>query len=187
MDRNETSADIAEKMRGEVLGDDGVFFMMDGRRVMEFADRFAAAAKRDGELLKANIARVRELEGMLGGAANTLLECAIRQKKRETVAWNAAKLREALEKALMAFYNVTGECLPECAAALSAPPRNCDVGTAAEQNERYKRFCARHYQANNVDAQCDACPCKEERWDCELEWGQMPYEAANGGAECQQK
>jgi hypothetical protein len=40
---------------------------------------------------------------------------------------NTAKLREALEKALMAFYNVTGECLPECADALSAPPRNCDL------------------------------------------------------------
>jgi len=59
----------------------------------------------------------------------------------------------------------------------SAPPRNCDVGTPEEQTERYKRFCATHYRANDIDAQCDACPCTSERWDCELEWANMPYEA----------
>lgn len=108
---------------------------------------------------------------------------------------NAVKMREALVEVARLDSTLKGRVLKGnkdainllhavCVAtsAIAAPPRNCDVGTVAEQNERYKRFCARHYQANNVDAQCDACPCGEERWDCELEWAQMPYDAAQEGA-----
>lgn len=84
--------EIAVKMRGEVLGDDGVFFTMDGRRVMEFAANIEAVGEwirrrceQERELLKANIARVRELEGLLGGAADTVLRCAIIDRKRVPV------------------------------------------------------------------------------------------------------
>ena len=37
-------------------------------------------------------------------------------------------------------------------AALSDPPRNCDVGTAEEQTRRWNRFCYRH--------ECLSCPVK---------------------------
>ena len=74
-------------------------------------------------------------------------------------------------------YESCRNMLRELKSALdSVPPRNCDVGTAEEQNARYKRFCSSHYKPNDIDAQCDGCPCVSERFDCELEWAQLPYE-----------
>ena len=51
--------------------------------------------------------------------------------------------------------------------ALSAPPRNCDVGTADEQVKSYFAFCDRHT--------CQSCPVKGTT-DCGFLWEQMPYE-----------
>ena len=51
--------------------------------------------------------------------------------------------------------------------ALSTPPRNCDVGTAAEQDKRHSKWCSP-----------DICECTCTR--CFAEWAQMPYE--EGGA-----
>ena len=48
--------------------------------------------------------------------------------------------------------------------ALSAPPRNCDVGTAKEQIERHEKWC-------NSD-RCVYRNCGE----CFAEWSKMPYE-----------
>ena len=106
---------------------------------------------------------------------------------------NAAAMREALEKianmgeeidyqlgssdeTVYAFrherslaYNIS-----ECArTALSAPPRNCDVGTAEEQAERFKTFCY-IYPLN-----CAGCPLKDSgitHNECAIFWTQMPYE-----------
>lgn len=200
--KRETWEAIAEEMRSQPLSwlsPEGIPQMNhDNDELAKYADRIDAAVKLKSELLVASTARVRELEGLLGGAACSLLGAAIEQKRgtHEAIG-NAAALRAALVKLIEftcrccqeryceepeEFEDGRGYSLPcnailEGKHALAAPPRNCDVGTVAEQNERYKRFCARHYQANNVDAQCDACPCKEERWDCELEWAQLPYEA----------
>ena len=60
--------------------------------------------------------------------------------------------------------------------ALSAPPRNCDVGTAEEQSERYEKFCYAHRSREKGCGDCPLCdiPC------CEFAWLQMPYE--EGGA-----
>ena len=57
-------------------------------------------------------------------------------------------------------------------AALSAPPRNCDVGTAEEQMKR---------QHDTMCNTTKACP--DSDWSCRkcfAEWAQMPYE--EGGA-----
>ena len=105
---------------------------------------------------------------------------------------NAAKMREALERCASmgeqienqlgssedTVYAFRGErCLAhnisECArAALSAPPRNCDIGTAAEQHERFYNFC------DKVE-ECKECPL----WrgggltsKCSVYWAQLPYE-----------
>ena len=105
---------------------------------------------------------------------------------------NAAKIREALERCASmgeqidnqlgssedTVYAFRGErCLAhnisECArAALSAPPRNCDVGTADEQHARFDRFCDKYEN-------CTECPV----WRgggltsrCSMYWAQMPYE-----------
>lgn len=59
------------------------------------------------------------------------------------------------------------------------PLRQCDVGTAEEQYERYRHRC------NAQD--CCYCPVRK-RWDfsrtgsesCQLVWAQMPYEEEGG-------
>ena len=63
-----------------------------------------------------------------------------------------------------------------CEKALAAPVRQCDVGTAKEQSERYSKHC-------DPFRSCDQCPVyvKSQGFDhCEFAWGQMPYE--EGGA-----
>lgn len=102
---------------------------------------------------------------------------------------NAMKMREALRGLLEivcidcnSSYKVDGKCVKcprvvAAEAAISAPPRNCDIGTAEEQHERFYNFC------DKVE-ECKECPL----WrgggltsKCCAHWGQMPYE--EGGAE----
>lgn len=52
--------------------------------------------------------------------------------------------------------------------------RNCDVGTAEEQAERFKKFCY-IYPLN-----CSGCPFKNianTHNECAIFWLQMPYES----------
>lgn len=54
---------------------------------------------------------------------------------------------------------------------LADPLRNCDVGTACEQVERFQLFCDTR--------PCDMCTLKNkvnETLDCAIHWAQMPYE-----------
>lgn len=115
---------------------------------------------------------------------------------------NAAKMREALEAVVKVGYphNFQNEAqhireycyeittaIKKCFAALSAPPRNCDVGTAEEQNSRWHANCGRGIP------NCKHCKVYEHaiksgfvdeknmiRFDCRFIWSQMPYE--EGGA-----
>ena len=87
---------------------------------------------------------------------------------------NAAKMREALEN--IAEYAKAAECHTEDAhllgylnqierwaeAALAAPPRNCDVGTAEDQSKRHREWCRQ--------ARC-VFGCIQ----CIAEWLQLPY------------
>ena len=71
------------------------------------------------------------------------------------------------------------EYIPREKSKCSSPPRNCDVGTAEEQAQRYDKFCE--------GTDCVKCPvhslwhhyfeiCKNGRVSCGLIWAQMPYE-----------
>ena len=72
------------------------------------------------------------------------------------------------------------DALKKIDAALAAPARNCDVGTAEEQYKRFMNMC------NSKDVrQCAECSmrgftpgCSRDR--CFANWAQMPYE--EGGA-----
>ena len=88
---------------------------------------------------------------------------------------NVAAMREALLRC-----NAIAQ-LPECRnlqaikdmrgiirAALSAPPRNCDVGTAEEQTQRHIDHCRVHV--------CKECKYRWLRGSCSLAWAQAPYE-----------
>ena len=92
------------------------------------------------------------------------------------------KMREALTKIL----NLTNSLDEDCAvdpveirdlakAALAEPVRNCDVGTAEEQEDRFRRYC------NSRGTFCGDCPLyNNRRGECRFAWAQMPYE--EGGA-----
>ncbi|MBQ1429885.1 MAG: hypothetical protein IIZ06_09500 [Kiritimatiellae bacterium] len=119
------------------------------------------------------------------------LEAAHRRERGD-----AAKLREALEALLNLAYEVedmnsdsgprtsmpTKFVIDTAKSALSAPPRNCDVGTAQEQDERFHRFCVKHHTGS-----CAGCHNPVGDYtvangvrECALVWAQMPYE--EGGA-----
>ena len=98
---------------------------------------------------------------------------------------NAVAMREALEaiKDTLDKWRLNGveywqyyELFDIANTVLSAPPRNCDVGTAEEQSERYEKFCYAHRSREKGCGDCPLCdiPC------CEFAWLQMPYE--EGGA-----
>lgn len=106
---------------------------------------------------------------------------------------NAAKLRDALatiRKRLVApyeseagfmRYSPNSPLVDLIDAALAAPPRNCDVGTAEEQAERFYNFCTEHSSA--IHGICNYnCPCIGfgDKCHCLCKWLQMPYE--EGGA-----
>lgn len=57
--------------------------------------------------------------------------------------------------------------------ALAEPLRNCDVGTAEEQEQRFIALC------NKQHDDCFMCPVQNDmksQCDCKFVWSQMPYE-----------
>ena len=114
-------------------------------------------------------------------------EVAVSKMETTTPPGNAAAMREALEAAipimracLFDYYNTTdvNKVVGEMKAALSAPPRNCDVGTAEEQAERFYAFCGYHRFQSGIKGMCPSlCPCIRCRdmCNCIATWEQMPY------------
>lgn len=122
-------------------------------------------------------------------------EMAERDVRRELSApGNAAAMREALtEIADTAIYDfddglaIAYEMRRTARGALSAPARNCDVGTAKEQAIRKDDYCLRYSPLPTDD--CDACPLRGYNrpnpehmigYSCDLAWAQLPYEAEGG-------
>ncbi len=88
-------------------------------------------------------------------------------------------MRKALSK-LIAYWDWNGyDAMREsqlkdmASAALAAPPRNCDEGTAEEQKNRFIRFCG-------GCPNCKHCPLRNANSKCVFVWAQMPY--TEGGA-----
>lgn len=93
---------------------------------------------------------------------------------------NSAALREAVEK-VIEIANKEWDASREtsamweiweiCKAALAAPARNCDVGTADDWLARFSAVCER---CSGSD--CDHRQFKDEEvCDCFARWLQMPY------------
>ena len=108
------------------------------------------------------------------------METTTPTREKSSVVGNSAKMREALMEASIALSSATHhhmteedakDCLAVIEAALSDPPRNCDVGTAEEQDERFDRWCDR----KNIK-DCWGIGCRK----CLIAWAQMPYK--EGGA-----
>ena len=159
--KQETIADIVAEMR-EFADTDSQSIGRDvlRRRIQDFVAR----------IIEATMKRERE---------------ATREKSSQV--GNAAKIREALSGLLEIVcidckspYEIDGKCVKcprvvAAEAALSAPPRNCDVGTVAEQNERFDKYC---YDHRSHEICCGKCPIFGEPC-CELAWSQMPYEGGD--------
>ena len=118
------------------------------------------------------------------------METTTPTSEKSSAVGNAAAMREALEAAipimracLFDYYNTTdvNKVVGEMKAALSAPPRNCDVGTSEEQAKRFKSFCKTHLSGTRsiCSAQCACVGCRS-MFHCLTKWEQMPYE--EGGA-----
>ena len=115
-------------------------------------------------------------------------EVTVSKMETTTLTGNSAAMREALEAAipimracLFDYYNTTdvNKVVGEMKAALSAPPRNCDVGTSEEQAERFYAFCGYHRFQSGIKGMCSSlCPCIRCRdmCSCITTWEQMPYE-----------
>lgn len=102
----------------------------------------------------------------------------------------SSKLREALEDARHLLMNIDFDedsDLDDMAApvvqkineALAEPLRNCDVGTAEEQTERFKDLCRKYRRGPGPRANCKGCPIQHEspHVGCTFAWAQMPYES----------
>ena len=150
----ETLADIAAKLRSCPC-DDGCE-MITHREAHNLADRIEAAAKREKAEIEANALAV-------GG----VVEAAASRKRatpdKYSAVGDAAAMREALEYLLKErdildfchnnlgsktwedwdkVYNVLRKIIEKAMRALAARPRNCDVGTAEEQDKRFTyQFC----------------------------------------------
>ena len=172
--QSETIADIVDEMLefaetdSQTIGRDVL-----RRCIQKFAKRIEAAAKREREAG----AEAAQICGEIGEMIGRESTC-----KDSLQVGNAAKMREALSDACYAMFNFLktqnggyeemAEALDKAKAVLSAPPRNCDVGTAAEQHERFYNFC------DKVE-ECKECPL----WrgggltsKCSVYWAQLPYE-----------
>lgn len=119
--------------------------------VDELADRFEAAFKREPV---SNWAAIR----------NALIElCTYAAACIDVGAFDRAHMNELVVKGRT---------------TLAAPPRNCDVGTAEEQAERFEKHCQSFLNREGIKA-CVGCPCcgVVMYGKCELAWAQMPYES----------
>ena len=109
-------------------------------------------------------------------------------KKEKAMEGNQMKMREAVVQALRKLQelcvascedeDIRDDCERLLRSALSAPARQCDVGTPEEQKARMLEY--------NVDGIiiCERCPHHGPNWTwCALRWAQTPYDAKEGGAE----
>ena len=80
------------------------------------------------------------------------------------------------------FYPDMAVALDAAAAALAAPPRNCDVGSVEEQTDRYLAFCSdNHVKGCFTDGNPMSCPVAAKS-DCRLAWAQLTYIPETKGA-----
>lgn len=91
---------------------------------------------------------------------------------------NSAKLREALEFAEDELWaHGLFDASKRIASALAASPRNCDIGSAVEQNKRFVEYCKnqRIKITGHADACNPKCPCRKggDLNLCALAWAQM--------------
>ena len=170
VEKQETLADIVAEMDNlgklDEKSTDRIPRSLMGLGLRTYATRFEAAAKRElvpNRNKLGNAAAMREAALPWIAFAEWLLENAGKDALGAAIRDNGPIIRQRLE---------------ELRAALSAPPRNCDVGTPEEQRARFDKFC-RSNSWDEIDGAHCMSSCPLYHGDCsrceELEWAQMPY------------
>ena len=173
--KNETIADIvAEKRRrADEIERDVSAKMKSGEMVSDqYAREVIENLRREADRIEA--AHKREVQDALdtGGYVEA---CRARKKS----VGNAAKLREVVELCdkiihdgtIVCNCDIVDEARIKIKEVLSAPPRNCDVGTAEVQAKRKMAFCDKQQGCGNCSLNKVATLTQ-----CALAWAQMPYE-----------
>ena len=156
--KHETFADISEELRS--ISRSATYCEIDQPKVFgkpiafyfaELADRIDAA-----ELALSNMVAMRE---------------TLRQIKQMGI--DLRNIIPHLDKNWEQCLKATIKIYQAAERALFEPPRNCDVGTAEEQQNRFNRFCR---------PCADGCPFLECRSivECAIKWAQTPYAAEEG-------
>ena len=126
------------------------------------------------------------IECPMAGDIRKFVDRLRRAHERDRHALNVAKAREALKQARRVLHCaiVAGilkgedahEALNVVTDALSAPPRNCDVGTPEEQSDKFEEFCKKQGDKCALGGK-GTCPMfKGYKIDCGVVWAQLPYE-----------
>ena len=182
-ERQETIADIVDDIRAQNQGlpEDSYALSPLVCDLLSIADRIEAAAKREREAG----AEAAQICGEIGEMVGR--EAACHQPVTDCNGLNAAAMRSALEKVRRVLHcaivadilkgdDVNG-AFNEVIASLSAPPRNCDIGTAYEQAKRFRSFCKKFQ--SDIQGMCShLCQCIDcsDKCHCMTKWSQMPYE-----------
>ena len=178
-EKRETRADIADEIRRAVesMGDE-IPYTASAGTMRRIADRIEAAWKREKAAIEADALAV-------GGIVE-----AARHTPGNAAAMRAALMQVSLSCSACPRHNCKGctrpfaSFMPAVRKALSAPPRQCDVGTAEDQAERFGKLCGKHY---NEEEPCnEKCPLASLPIihgfpRCQAYWAQTPYEAQGGG------
>jgi len=189
-EKQETRDDIIAEMRNlgklDEKSTDKIPRSLMGLGLRTLADRLEAAAKRDEKHAVEHATHHAEAV-----ASANCRDCIYNPRGENYEGGNAAAMRDALEAYMeyselvckMGMFNRDRlvAITAKARAALSKPPRNCNVGTAQEQEKRFAKFCDAHKWVDDegVNACSAYCPLYKIT-ECALHWAQMPYE--EGGA-----
>lgn len=160
--------------------------------IEDWSDRIEAAYKREHAEWHAETNAAKDARNRI--ACKMRYEFAAKCRACKAEHCNSAALREALEEVLdkIDAWRTDGsmehwqysQLFDICDAALAAPPRNCDVGDAAEQSERLAKFCKANYEKAKKDKHiCSECRFNDCIGECPLNWAQLPFTPEKGGAE----
>ena len=149
-EKHETIADIVAEMRkraeevyaGQAGYPESWKDQMDYGEIYELADRIESANRREHE------ATVEKSSAVGNAAAKRDALVMVKRLFNGRLMWQSdiRKAHEAVN------------------AALAAPPRNCDVGSAEEQYKRHQVWCERK--------RCESILCRL----CFARWSHMPYD-----------
>ena len=131
-ERIERTEEIVEAIRKETCGGDGIFYSMDGRKVLAYAERFKRAARHERDVAQGQIDH-----------ADAMAFCVSCERFVRRPTGNLEKMQEALWEICDYANGVYGGDMSDdlrrairdkARAALAATLRNCDRGREAAED-----------------------------------------------------